>query len=62
MFAFNEGASGNAYGVFGDVPDIHTAAARFVAQRSSAGDWILVKASRGMRLERVVNALAKDAG
>jgi UDP-N-acetylmuramoyl-tripeptide--D-alanyl-D-alanine ligase len=35
------------------------AAAQAVSTWSSPGDWILVKASRGMRLERAVEALRK---
>jgi UDP-N-acetylmuramyl pentapeptide synthase len=35
------------------------AAAQAVATWSAPGDWILVKASRGMRLERAVEALRK---
>jgi UDP-N-acetylmuramyl pentapeptide synthase len=38
------------------------AAAAAVAQWSKPGDWILVKASRGMRLERALEALASKLG
>jgi len=41
------------------------AAAAAVADWSAGGDWILVKASRGLRLERAVEALQallSDAG
>jgi UDP-N-acetylmuramyl pentapeptide synthase len=34
----------------------HDAAARAFA-RTKSGDWILLKASRGMRLERVLDAM-----
>jgi UDP-N-acetylmuramyl pentapeptide synthase len=34
-------------------------AAQAVSTWSAPGDWILVKASRGMRLERAVEALRK---
>lgn len=37
------------------------AAATRVLARTQAGDWILLKASRGMRLERVLDAMRKDA-
>ncbi len=37
--------------------DDPTLAARTVASWTDPGDWILVKASRGMRLERVIEAL-----
>ncbi len=36
-----------------------TAAAAQAIARTTAGDWILLKASRGMRLERVLEALTK---
>jgi UDP-N-acetylmuramyl pentapeptide synthase len=35
-------------------------AAKTVAAWTNPGDWILVKASRGMKLERAVEALAKE--
>jgi UDP-N-acetylmuramoyl-tripeptide--D-alanyl-D-alanine ligase len=35
-------------------------AARIVAAWTSAGDWILIKASRGMKLERAVEALKDE--
>jgi UDP-N-acetylmuramyl pentapeptide synthase len=37
-------------------------AASAVAEWSQPGDWILVKASRGMRLERAIAALEKKLG
>jgi UDP-N-acetylmuramyl pentapeptide synthase len=36
-------------------------AARLALARTAPGDWILVKASRGMRLERVVAAMQEAA-
>lgn len=42
--------------------DDPAAAARVVAAWTGAGDWVLVKASRGMRLERVVEALREIGG
>ena len=37
----------------------HAAAAR-AFERTQPGDWILLKASRGMQLERVIDALEKS--
>ena len=37
-------------------------AASAVAEWSKPGDWVLVKASRGMRLERALEALGKKLG
>lgn len=36
------------------------AAAALVAAWSRPGDWILIKASRGMRLERAIDALKEE--
>jgi UDP-N-acetylmuramyl pentapeptide synthase len=38
------------------------AAAATLAEATRAGDWILVKASRGMRLERVIEAMRTATG
>jgi murE/murF fusion protein len=47
----------------GETTDDPTDAARRALARTAAGDWILVKASRGMKLERVVAAMrASTAG
>jgi len=49
-------------GELGEAAGDPDAAARAALALTAAGDWILVKASRGMRLERVVEALAKVGG
>jgi len=55
---FRDELAGGA-GQLGAIADDPAAAARAALSLTQAGDWILVKASRGMRLERVVEALAK---
>jgi UDP-N-acetylmuramyl pentapeptide synthase len=47
------GAAGGAAEVAADP----AAAAKRAFERTKAGDWILLKASRGMRLERVLDAM-----
>jgi UDP-N-acetylmuramyl pentapeptide synthase len=49
-------------GDLGETAGDPNAAARAALALTDDGDWILVKASRGMRLERVVEALAKVSG
>ncbi|HEU0031061.1 MAG TPA: UDP-N-acetylmuramoyl-L-alanyl-D-glutamate--2,6-diaminopimelate ligase [Kofleriaceae bacterium] len=44
-------------GAEGELADTPAAAAKRALERTAAGDWILLKASRGMRLERVLEAL-----
>jgi UDP-N-acetylmuramoyl-tripeptide--D-alanyl-D-alanine ligase len=44
------------------VADSPEAAAAAVGPWTTAGDWILVKASRGLRLERAVEALRAALG
>jgi UDP-N-acetylmuramyl pentapeptide synthase len=44
----------------GERADTPVAAAARVIERTESGDWILLKASRGMRLERVLDAMRKD--
>ena len=50
----------DAAGRDAEVVDSPAAAAARAIERTSIGDWILLKASRGMRLERVLEAM-KDA-
>ncbi len=45
------------FGAGGEIADSPAAAAQRVLERTSAGDWILLKASRGMKLERVLDAI-----
>ena len=44
------------------VTDDPAVAAREALTRAAPGDWILVKASRGMRLERVIAAMREVVG
>jgi len=47
----------SAFGDGGETAATPAAAAGRVLERTSAGDWILLKASRGMKLERVLDAI-----
>jgi MurE/MurF fusion protein len=53
-----------AEGAGGEVAADPDAAADWILEHSQRGDWVLVKASRGVRLERVVEAMRRkgDAG
>jgi len=44
-----------------EIADSPAAAAARALERTSIGDWILLKASRGMRLERVLEAMQETA-
>jgi len=46
-----------AFGDGGETAATPAAAAARVLERTSAGDWIMLKASRGMKLERVLDAI-----
>nr|MDQ3295362.1 UDP-N-acetylmuramoylalanyl-D-glutamyl-2, 6-diaminopimelate--D-alanyl-D-alanine ligase [Myxococcota bacterium] len=50
-----------AAGQGAEVAGSPAAAAARVLARTAAGDWILLKASRGMRLERVLDAMKEAA-
>jgi len=51
----------DAAGERAEVADSPAAAAKRALERTSIGDWILLKASRGMQLERVLDALREAA-
>jgi murE/murF fusion protein len=46
-----------AFGDGGEIAESPAAAANRVLERTTPGDWILLKASRGMKLERVLDAI-----
>jgi len=46
-----------AFGDGGETADTPALAAKRVLERTTPGDWILLKASRGMKLERVLDAI-----
>jgi murE/murF fusion protein len=50
-----------AAGTDAEIADSPAAAARRALARTVAGDWILLKASRGMRLERVLESMRTQA-
>ncbi len=51
----------DAAGGDAEIADDPVVAAKRVLERTSIGDWILLKASRGMRLERVLEAMRDEA-
>jgi len=51
----------SGFGPGGAVVPGHEEAASFVSRTVSSGEWVLVKGSRGMRMERVIEALKSSS-